>query len=395
MKKTILILSIILGFSGLVYASPIPIQPAAFETYLASPQSISVTNLTLSNGYLRDGTPLTGYVCFTIDTNTPTLEYECGTASTTVGIITGITRGLTPLDGITGVPSLTFPHRRGANVKITDYPFNTLVQRALSGITSLDNPISYTTNPSFSGGNQLINKQYADNLSFAGASIINATAGAKGIVQLATGQQAGSSTAIGSSGASLVLPAVIATSTYNASSSYNVVVTGSNNKIDDNFITGNPIGSITAYASTTPPAGWLLANGGLYATTSYPKLFSVIGYYYGSSTLGVNFAVPNLTGKTIVMASSTQTATSSYDRALMGATGGETIHTQTLAEMAMHKHSFQSSNGNQYGYVIGIGSNNIIPTDITGVPANENYAGNSVPMNVLDPYMILNYIIKF
>jgi len=56
-----------------------------------------------------------------------------------------------------------------------------------------------------------------------------------------------------------------------------------------------PVGSIFYSAGTTPPTGYLVANGASYATASFPDLFEVIGYTYGGS--GANFRVPDLRGE--------------------------------------------------------------------------------------------------
>jgi microcystin-dependent protein len=42
-------------------------------------------------------------------------------------------------------------------------------------------------------------------------------------------------------------------------------------------------GSIMMWPNDAPPDGWLVRNGGLYATEDYPNLFAVIGYTYGGA----------------------------------------------------------------------------------------------------------------
>lgn len=55
-----------------------------------------------------------------------------------------------------------------------------------------------------------------------------------------------------------------------------------------------PPGTISDFAATTPPSGWLECNGASLATASYPTLFAVIGYVFGGS--GANFNIPDLRG---------------------------------------------------------------------------------------------------
>lgn len=152
-------------------------------------------------------------------------------------------------------------------------------------------------------------------------------------------------------------------------------------KIGETFGGLSPAGSITAYASTTAPAGWILADGTSYATTTFPNLFAVIGYSYGGS--GANFNVPNLKGRNILMASTT---------ANVGQTGGESNHTQTVAEMPSHSHTADVYTGPSVGtpqrFYGGDGAGGT-----TQKTTNTTGSGNA--FNVLDPYMVLQYIIKY
>ncbi len=58
------------------------------------------------------------------------------------------------------------------------------------------------------------------------------------------------------------------------------------------------VGEIVAYAGTTAPVGWLLADGQILPVAQYQALFSVIGYTYGGDDRNF-FALPNLEGQTI------------------------------------------------------------------------------------------------
>ena len=58
-----------------------------------------------------------------------------------------------------------------------------------------------------------------------------------------------------------------------------------------------PVGSILPYAGQVAPHGWLLCDGKMYDMLLYEALFKVIGNTYGSS--GSQFAVPDLRGRVI------------------------------------------------------------------------------------------------
>lgn len=55
-----------------------------------------------------------------------------------------------------------------------------------------------------------------------------------------------------------------------------------------------PPGTVTYYANTTPPAGWLECNGASLSTSTYSKLHAAIGYRFGGS--GGTFYLPDLRG---------------------------------------------------------------------------------------------------
>ena len=144
--------------------------------------------------------------------------------------------------------------------------------------------------------------------------------------------------------------------------------------------TAIPAGSITAYATTTPPTGWFLCDGSSKDTTTYADLFAIIGYSYGGT--GANFTLPDLRGRQILMASTT---------ANMMQTGGESNHTMTGDELVAHTHGIPTFNGptgtqNKVNFA---GDNTSVGT------ATSNSTGSTNPFNVLDPYMALNYIIKY
>lgn len=250
----LLILSLIVAGSSVALASSVPNTPALYESYLANSQGSSDTTFSLASATLRDGTALAGFYCFTIDSNTPTVEYECGTVSGTT--VTVSTRGIDAVSGTTTATSLKYAHRRGADVKITDYPTLTVISRIFQAIDTALVPIKYDPSivtATFTDRAQIVNKGYVDDAAFSGAGVINATTAARGIVQLATGLQIAASTGAGSSGATLVIPASLSTSTWNKGSNTNIIpVTALNGYMDTNFL--SPYASTTWAASSTAKA---------------------------------------------------------------------------------------------------------------------------------------------
>lgn len=215
----------------------LPQAVAVFETSLASPMSAAATSMTLTANAIRGGGALSGYNCFTIDEGSAQAEVVCGSVSGTA--VTGLSRGISQSTGTTTVSALQFAHRRGASVKITDYPIIQILKAQNSGEDTFENPIRYASGVSTTtlGTNEqnLASVAYANSLSFGAIPAASETA--SGFVELGTGVEIASSTSSGSA-ARLVIPASLATSTYNsATAGSRVVVTQPGGKIDPNFIT--------------------------------------------------------------------------------------------------------------------------------------------------------------
>jgi microcystin-dependent protein len=58
-----------------------------------------------------------------------------------------------------------------------------------------------------------------------------------------------------------------------------------------------PTGSITAYAGSQAPAGWLLCDGRELGRTEYPALYAAIGTTYGAGDGSSTFNLPDLRGR--------------------------------------------------------------------------------------------------
>lgn len=148
---------------------------------------------------------------------------------------------------------------------------------------------------------------------------------------------------------------------------------------------GVPIGSILSFAGQTAPDKYLLCQGQEVSREDYSDLFSLIGTIYGEGDGTTTFNVPNLSERIPVGLSSTDELFNN-----LGNTGGEKEHTLTIAEMPKHNHTL-NANANE-NTVAGAGRwpwvNYSSPNRYT------NYAGEDKPHNNLQPYIVLNYIIK-
>jgi microcystin-dependent protein len=76
------------------------------------------------------------------------------------------------------------------------------------------------------------------------------------------------------------------------------------------------------------PKGWALCNGQLLPINQNQALFSLLGTTFGGDGR-VNFALPDLRGRTPIHVSSGHT---------LGERGGEQAHTTSIAELPTHTH---------------------------------------------------------
>lgn len=158
--------------------------------------------------------------------------------------------------------------------------------------------------------------------------------------------------------------------------------------IEDEFDTNNLIGEIKMYPLATAPSGWLNCDGTAVSRTEYSNLFSVIGTTFGAGDGSTTFNLPNLCGKVAVGINNTD---SDFDE--IGKTGGEKEHTLIINEIPEHNHELGYDTGalltagNQRGNA-GSGST-------YGQGWYTRAVGGNQPHNNLQPYLVLNYIIKY
>lgn len=166
-------------------------------------------------------------------------------------------------------------------------------------------------------------------------------------------------------------------------------------------------GVISMYGGDVAPSGSLLCNGAEYSTASYPALFSAIGYKYGGS--GALFRVPNMQGRVPVGAGA------GYG---MGSTGGAATVALTEAQMPSHQHGGTTTYNGDHNHTPSGGGNFVAHTNAGGGIGNgsvflgtysgpttstngghthgiaTDFRGSGQAHNNMQPYVVVNYIIK-
>lgn len=171
----------------------------------------------------------------------------------------------------------------------------------------------------------------------------------------------------------------------------NGVTQGNAETFNNNFKHCTPTGGVIEFAGTTAPAGWLICDGSAVSRTTYADLFAAIGTAYGSGDGSTTFNIPNLKGKIPVGLNSADT-----DFNTLGKTGGEKTHKLTTSEMPSHNHSGgilhnnQASGGARF-YFQTPGTTN--GTNFSN-SLNIGSTGGSQSHNNMQPYVVMNYIIK-
>ena len=169
-----------------------------------------------------------------------------------------------------------------------------------------------------------------------------------------------------------------------------------------------PVGTIAEWVGTSPPAGWLLCNGAAISRTTYSDLFDLFNGFspplpYGPGDGSSTFNLPSFAGRTLIGSGSTTDSAGQLSAFSLYASGGEFDHTLTIDEMPNHNHLFPGDD--QLSLANGIGGWTNRCTASWNYDASSTLAGGGLiyrtsdsggdqPHNNIQPYAVVNYIIK-
>jgi microcystin-dependent protein len=165
--------------------------------------------------------------------------------------------------------------------------------------------------------------------------------------------------------------------------------------------TVNPTGSVIAFAGSTAPVGWRLCNGDPLDknVAEFANLFTIINYSYGGSD--PLFNVPNLKGSVIVGHDPSNTDEYELDQLGNKGTAGERKVVDTNVPTHTHNtplhyatpqfdlEGLNTDGQSNYWYVWGEYATDQLL--MSHGPANND---PSVSHNNMQPYTVLNYIIR-
>lgn len=149
----------------------------------------------------------------------------------------------------------------------------------------------------------------------------------------------------------------------------------------------SPTGCVLPYAGSSAPSGWVLCDGTLYNRhqSEYSGLYTVIGYVYGGN--GNHFNVPDLQGR-VPIGSGTG---SGLTERTVAQTGGAETHTLSLTEIPNHQHYTQIGLAAEG---VGTGGANIYSNGVANSGQITSAVGGGGAHNNMQPFLVLNYIIK-
>lgn len=156
------------------------------------------------------------------------------------------------------------------------------------------------------------------------------------------------------------------------------------------------VAEIRMFSFNFAPRSWAFCNGQLLPIAQNQALFSLLGTTYGGNGT-VNFALPNLQGRTPIEAGTGPGLPS----VTLGQTGGEEAHTLTTQEMPAHQHTSAGSSNNPSqtspngGYPATFTADNVYTTPANGAMNAGTVAntGGSQPHPNIQPYLVVNICI--
>ena len=188
-----------------------------------------------------------------------------------------------------------------------------------------------------------------------------------------------------------------------------------------------PVGTIIQYAGANAPGGWLLCNGQFVSKVTYSALFEVIQNLYGSSPNVGTFQIPDFSGRVPV-------GPASGNGFNLADKYGSSNHTLTVNEMPTHSHTATSDveaghihhyqdayfaenrglGGGKFGTSAGTdgdndfiwrtpgGSFSNIPANIeTSIAGGHNHSinvnssGGGNSFSIMQPHLVIHYLIKY
>lgn len=185
---------------------------------------------------------------------------------------------------------------------------------------------------------------------------------------------------------------------------------------------GVPAGAVFDFAGAVAPHGYLICDGSLKSRVDYARLFEAIGDVYGAGDGSTTFKLPDLRGRTSIGVGEGPSLTNRE----LGDLDGKEFHTLNEAEMPSHTHVqnahdhtspphehsiIRETTGAPVSSAVYL-QHNVAPVARGGSTLNSNNTlsgtayinstiatnqntGGGNPHNNMQPFLVLNKIIKY
>ncbi len=163
-------------------------------------------------------------------------------------------------------------------------------------------------------------------------------------------------------------------------------------------------GDVKTTARPAADTGWLMCDGSAVSRSTYGALFAAIGVTYGAGDGATTFNLPDLRGRVVVGPDSMGTAAGAAGRLpsslrALGQAGGAETHAHAGGSLvaADHVHGIgAASRGTASSPTTGGGEATAYTNHVHTIAASGGLAvsGSSASAVGLQPYQILNYVIK-
>ena len=157
------------------------------------------------------------------------------------------------------------------------------------------------------------------------------------------------------------------------------------------------LGEIEIVGFNFAPTGWAMCQGQTLPISQNTALFSLLGTTYGGNGYQT-FQLPDLQGRVPIG----QGNGNGLSQRIMGEIGGAETHTLTVNELPAHSHpivastneaSLTSPTGNVMANKARVPLYDAIPTSGGTTMAPTASAGGNQPHSIMQPYLVVNYII--
>jgi microcystin-dependent protein len=174
------------------------------------------------------------------------------------------------------------------------------------------------------------------------------------------------------------------------------------------------------FAGASAPAGWLFCDGSEVLQNDYLDLFNVIQNNYGTASVSTNFVLPNLQEKMAIGKSGSNNLGNHGGNQSITLTEGQMpshSHTGTTSTDGTHSHTSNATGGlggtglafsNGYDTTTSLDTSfnqeiNLKTTVALSINDSGSHShtfttsttGSGSSINIMNPYVVLNYLIKF